>query len=128
MSTRGSMTRAQFKKAQLDHLVDVILEAGGDIDHAARRIADTYPTDNVHDYTNIDRTELDAMNLTKSSNTDPVPISNALKKRILALKGFWQCWGDNSTQDWTTLTIDNFEEYLLMDTGPNVTLNQQDGE
>ena len=29
------MTRAQFKEAQLDHLVDVILEAGGDIDHAA---------------------------------------------------------------------------------------------
>ena len=65
------------------------------------------------------------MNLTKSSNTDPVPISNALKKQILALKGFWQCWGDNLAQDRMTLTTDNFEEYLLMDTGPNITLNQQ---
>ena len=27
----GSMTRATFKKAQLDHLIDVILEAGNDL-------------------------------------------------------------------------------------------------
>ena len=29
MSTCGSMTHAAFKKLQLDHLIDVILEAGG---------------------------------------------------------------------------------------------------
>ena len=29
------MTCAQFKKYQLDHLIDVILDAGGDPDHAA---------------------------------------------------------------------------------------------
>ena len=109
------MTHAQFKKAQLDHLADEILEAGGDIDHAAQNIADTYPTTNIHDYTNINQPELDAM---KASSTYTVPISSSLKKQILALKGFWQCWGDNLTQEWTTLTIDNFEEYLLMDTGP----------
>ena len=30
----GSMTHATFKKVQLDHLIDVILEAGNDPDHA----------------------------------------------------------------------------------------------
>ena len=35
MSTGGSVARAQFKKYQLDHLIDVILDAGGDPDHAA---------------------------------------------------------------------------------------------
>ena len=114
------MTHAQFKKAQLDHLADEILEAGGDIDHAAQNIADTYPTTNIQDYTNIDQPELDAMNLTKASSTYPVPILGSLKKQILAMKGFWQCWGDNLTQEWTTVTIDNFEEYVLMDTGPNM--------
>ena len=35
MSTGGSMTHAQFKKIQLDHLINEILEAGGDPDHEA---------------------------------------------------------------------------------------------
>ena len=35
MSTGGSITRALLKKSQLDHLIDVILDAGGDPDHAA---------------------------------------------------------------------------------------------
>ena len=35
MSTGGSITRAQSKKYQLDHLIDAILDAGGDSDHAA---------------------------------------------------------------------------------------------
>ena len=78
----------------IDHLIDVTLEAGGDVDHAARRIADDYPTDNVQEYMNIERSELDNMNLTKSLSNDPVNISNPLKKRILSLKGFWKCWGD----------------------------------
>ena len=90
------MTCAQFKKVQLDHLIDVILEAGGDVNHAARRIANDYPTDNVQDYMNIEQSELDNMNLTKSSNNDTVNILNPLKKRILSLKGFWKCWGDPS--------------------------------
>ena len=114
------MTCAQFKKVQLDHLIDVILEAGGDVDHAARRITDDYPTDNIQDYMNIKRSELDNMILTKSSSTDPVIISNPLKKRILSLKGFWKCWGDDTTKDWTPLTIDYFEEYLSSDSGPNL--------
>ena len=64
----------------------MILEAGGDVDHAARRIADDYPTDDVQDYMNIEQSELDNMNLTKLSNNDTMNISNPLKKRILSLK------------------------------------------
>ena len=58
------------------------------------------------------------MNHTKSTTTDTVTISNAMKKRILLLKGFWQGWGDNTTKSWTSLTVDNFEEYLHTDSGP----------
>ena len=43
MSTGGSIAHAQFKKYQLGHLIDVILDAGGDPDHAARWVADLYP-------------------------------------------------------------------------------------
>ena len=46
MSTGGSVTRANFKKRQLDHLIDVILEANGDDDHPTRRIADEYHATN----------------------------------------------------------------------------------
>ena len=120
MSTSGSMTRTAFKKTQLDHVIDVILETAGDPDHAYRRIADQYPTDNVEDYMNLDRSELNTMILTKSTTTDTVTISNAMKKRILSLKGFWQTWGDNTTKSWTSLTVDNFEEYLRTDSGPQL--------
>ena len=113
------MTHAQFKKIQLDHLIDEILEARGDPDHAAQCIVNEYPTDNVQDYMNTDCIEFDAMTLTKSSSSDPVLISNTLKKQILAVKGFWKCWGDNSTLDWTCLMILNFDEYLSTDAGPN---------
>ena len=33
MSTGGSMTHPAFKKSQLDHLINVILETAGDPDH-----------------------------------------------------------------------------------------------
>ena len=57
------MTHAPFKKVQLDHLIDVILEAGGDVNHAARRIANDYPTNNVQDYMTIEQSELDNRSL-----------------------------------------------------------------
>ena len=47
------MTHAQFKKIQLDHLIDMILEANGDVNHAYCQVADTYPTDNIQDYMNL---------------------------------------------------------------------------
>ena len=122
MSSGGSTTCAAFKKAQLDHVIDIILEAGRDPDHVFRRIADFYPIDNVQDYVNIDKNELDIMNLTKSMSNDPLTITDFMKKRILSLKGFWQCWGDYSTMDWTVLTLRNFEEYLVTDSGPVTTL------
>ena len=108
MSTVGSVTRATFKKTQLDHLIDVILEANGDDDHPARHIADEYHATNVQDYINIDWEELDTMELTNADSNDVVHIPNALKKRILSLKDFWKHWGDKSTKDWTVLTVDNF--------------------
>ena len=38
------MTHAAFKKIQLDHVIDIILEAGGDPDHVFRHIADFIPS------------------------------------------------------------------------------------
>ena len=112
------MTRSTFKKVQLDHMIDVILEAEYDPDHACRRLADQYPVDNVQDYINITQDELDSIELTKSDSNDPVLLSNATKKRILSLKGFWRHWGNNTTNDWTVLDVDHFEEYLMTDSGP----------
>ena len=94
MSTGGSVTCANFKRRQLDHLIDVILEANGDDDHPARLIAGEYNATSVQDYINIDRGELDTMELTDSDLNDVVHIPNALKKCILSLKDFWKHWGD----------------------------------
>ena len=114
MSTGGSVTHANFKKRQLDHLIDVILEPNGDDDHPAHQIADEYHATNVQDYINIDRKELDTMELIDSDCNDIVRIPNALKKRILSLKDFWKHCGDKSTKDWTMLTIDNFDDSSRM--------------
>ena len=122
MLTGGSIAHAQFKKYQLDHLLDVILDAGGDPDHAARWVADLYPTDNVQDYINITEMDFSALTLTKSNNIDVLTLPSALKRRILSTKGFWQNWGDNSTRDWTMLSLDNFEEYLVTNSRPNASL------
>ena len=84
MSAVGSVTCANFKKRQLDHLIDVILEANGDDDHPACQIADEYHATNVQDYINIDRAELDTMELTNTDSSDVVHIPNALKKHILS--------------------------------------------
>ena len=118
MSTGGSVTCANFKRRQLDHLIDVILEANGDDDHPARLIAGEYNATSVQDYINIDRGELDTMELTDSDSNDVVHIPNALKKCILSLKDFWKHWGDKSTKDWTMLSIDNFDDFLTDGTGP----------
>ena len=90
MSTVGSVTRTNFKKRKLDHLIDVILEVNRDDDHPACRIADEYHATNVLDYINIDWEELDTMELTDADSNDIVHIPNALKKRILSLKDFWK--------------------------------------
>ena len=118
MSTGGSVTRTNFKKRQLDHLIDVILEANGDDDHPACRIADEYHATNVQDYINIDQKELDTMELIDSESNDVVRIPNALKKHILSLKDFWKHRGDKSTKDWTMLKIDNFDDFLTDGMGP----------
>ena len=53
MPSGGYATRAQFKRAQLDHLIDIILEADGDADDAYHRIANEYLARNVQVYINI---------------------------------------------------------------------------
>ena len=118
MSIVGSVTCANFKKRQLEHLIDVILEANGDDDHPAHRIADEYHATNVQDYINIDQVELDTMELPDSDAYDVVHIPNSLEKRILSLKDFWKHWGDKSTKDWTVLTVGNFDDFLMDGTGP----------
>ena len=118
MSTGGSMTCLTFKESQLEYLIDVILDANGDANHAYHHIVDMYPTDNVYDDSNINQVELDAINLTNVGSSDAILLSNATKKCVLALKGFWQSWGDKLTQDWTPLSLANFEEYLLAGQGP----------
>ena len=88
------MTHAQFKRIQLDHLIDMILEANGDVDQAYHQVTDEYPANNVQDYMNLTQTKLDMMTLTKSgSSTDPVDLLNAMKKCMLGLKSSWQHWG-----------------------------------
>ena len=61
------------------------------------------------------------MIITKTGSTDPIDIPNAMKKHILALKGFWSKWGDNTTQAWTSLSADSFDEYLLTGNRPQAT-------
>ena len=117
------MTHSTFKKAQLDHVIEIILEAGGDRDHPARHIADEYPASNVQDYININQSELDSMILTKVSLDDPIIISNALKKWVLSLKDFWKHWGDKTTKDWRVLTIDDFNNFLTNGTSPYSTVS-----
>ena len=91
-----------------------------DPDHAFHQITDYFPVDNVQDYLNIDKNDLNNMTLMKSSCNDPILISHFMKKWVLSIKGFWQCWGDNTMMDWTSLTVQNFEEYLVTDSGPNL--------
>ena len=88
MSSGDSVTHTNFKKRQLDHLIDVILVANGDDDHPARGIAYEYHATNVQDYININWEELGMMELTESDSNDVVHIPNALKKHILSLKYF----------------------------------------
>ena len=66
MLSGGSTTHAQFKKTQLNHLIDVILEANGDADDAYCHIADEYLARNGQDYINIEKDELDTMVITKT--------------------------------------------------------------
>ena len=61
------------------------------------------------------------MSMMKSTSNNPLIITHFKKKWVLSLKGFWQCWGDNMTMDWTTLTVTNSEEYLVTDSGPTTT-------
>ena len=51
-----------------------------DPDDAYCHVIDQYPTDKIQDYINLDWTELELLNLTKSNNTDPVTLTNAMKK------------------------------------------------
>ena len=73
-SSGGYTTHAQFKKAQLDLLIDIILEANSDADDAYHHIADEYLARNVQDYINIEKDELDTMIITKTESNDPIDL------------------------------------------------------
>ena len=95
------------RRAQLDHLLDDILEAYSDKDHPIRLIATAHGA--VFD--------LNSMTLQDSSNA-PVSITNAIKNRILCLPDFYIHYVDKSTNDWTTLTATDFDTFMLTGTGP----------
>ena len=66
--------------------------------------------------------DLSALTLTKSNNIDGLTLPSALKRKILSTKGFSQNWGEHSTRDWTVLSLDDLEDYLVTDSRPNASL------
>ena len=71
----------------------MILETVTAPDDVYHHVTDQYPTNKVQEYINLDWTELDLLNFTKSNSTDPVTLTNAMKKPILALKVFGNTGG-----------------------------------
>ena len=76
-STPTLTTRATARKAQLDHLLDNILEAQGDDDHVIRLIAKAQGVVSVSDFINISESDLQNMSL-HDSNGDDVPIPGTI--------------------------------------------------
>ena len=105
------------RRAQLDHLLDDILEAHTDNDHPIRLIATAQGAVSVTDMINITDVDLNLMTLQDSSNA-PVSITNAIKNRILSLPDFYIHYVNKSTNDWTTLTAIDFDTFMLTGTGP----------
>ena len=66
------------RRAQLDHLLDDILEAYSDKDHPIRLIGTGQGAVSVTDMINITDVDLNSMTLQDSSNA-PVSITNAIK-------------------------------------------------
>ena len=93
-------TRAAARKAQLDHLLDTILEAQGGSDHVVHLIANAQGVTTAADVANISEADLQKMTLKDSSGND-VHIPGAIVNKILNLSDFYIHYVDKRTHDWT---------------------------
>ena len=125
-STPTPTTRATARKAQLDHLLDNILEAQGDDDHVIRLIAKAQGVVSVSDFVNISESDLQNMSL-YDSNGDGVPIPGAITNKILNLSEFFIHYIDKHTHDWTAHKEFDLETFMLTGTGPLTPTNPASG-
>ena len=110
-------TRAAARKAQLDHLLDTILEAQGDSDHVVRLITNAQGVTTAADVANISEADLQKMTLKDSSGND-VRIPGAIVNKILNLSDFYIHYVDKRTHDWTPHNEFDLETFMLTGTGP----------
>ena len=125
-STSTPTTRATARKAQLDHLLDNILEAQGNNDHVIRLIAKAQGVVSVSDFINISETDLQNMSL-HDSNGDDVPIPGTITNKILNLSEFFIHYIDKRTHDWTAHNEFDLETFMLTGTGPLTPTNPGSG-
>ena len=116
-STTTLTTQATARKAQLDHLLDNILEAQGDNDHVIQLIAKAQGVASVSDFVNISESDLQSMSL-HDSNGDGVPIPGAITNKILNLSDFFIHYMDKCTHDWTAHNEFDLQMFILTSTGP----------
>ena len=116
-STATLKTWATARKAQLDHLLDNILEAQGDDDHVIQLIGKAQGAASVSDFINISESDLQNMSL-HDSNGDGVPIPGTITNKILNLSEFFIHYVNKCTHDWTTHIEFDLEMFMLTGTGP----------
>ena len=110
-------TRAAARKAQLDHLLDMILEAQGNNDHVVHLITNAQGATTAADVANISEANLQKMTLKDSNGTD-VHIPGAIMNKILNLSDFFIHYVDRQTHDWTPHNEFDLETFMLTGTGP----------
>ena len=108
-------TCAAARKAQLDHLLDTILEAQSNNDHVVHLIANAQGVTTAADVANISETDLQKMDLKDSHGTD-VHIPGAIANKILNLSDFFIHYVDKQTHDWTTHNEFDLETFMLTGT------------
>ena len=110
-------THAAARKAQLDHLLDMILEVQGNSDHVVCLIANAQGATSAADVANISEADLQKMTLKDSSGTN-VHIPGATMNKILNLSDFFIHYVDKHTHDWTPHNEFDLETFMLTSTGP----------
>ena len=110
-------TCAAARKAQLDHLLDTVLETQGTNDHVVRLIANAQGATTAVDVTNISEANLQKMTLKDSTSTnDHIP--GAIVNKILNLSDFFIHYVDKQTHDWIPHNEFDLETFMLTGTGP----------
>ena len=110
-------TCAAATKAQLDHLLIMILEPQGDSDHVVHLIANAQGATTAVDVANILEADLQKMTLKDSTGTD-VCIPGAIVNKILNLSDFFIHYVDKHTHDWTPHNEFDLETFMLTGTCP----------